>query len=199
MPFAKVEDGHVVAVSSNLTWLDDSGNRVTDEAVFAAGGWFSVEDEPPEVAYYQTTKRRDYEEWEVYPNKVVATYSILDSPLDVAKRRATSIIDSNRDAVVYGGIEYLGHTFQTRSEDRSNMMEKLLEIRVLGASENAVTWITADNAEVTLSAEDFSALVTSVGRMKERAVFSAFALKRLVEAAETLEDLASINLEVQLS
>ena len=114
------------------------------------------------------------------PNSLV---TILPADMEPIKESAKQVINSQRDVLIKGGIDYLGNNYQTDDESIMNMMGAI----ITGSS---VTWFTSDNQEVTLTATEIAGLGQAVAARKQTLVYLARSYK---DHVDTLTDKASIE------
>jgi hypothetical protein len=114
----------------------------------------------------------------------------------------TAKVNAKRDQMIDSGIQFEGHTFQTRAADRENILGAAQLAFMSGAQpgdlrwsnpDQDFTWITADNEVVKMDAQNMIKLAKAVAARKSLCIYHARALKDDIEAAS---DPSSINIEI---
>lgn len=106
-----------------------------------------------------------------------------------------SQIKTRRDAVEFGGYTWDGSTFDSDRESQARIMGAV-QMAVLAAAAGqpfSIAWTLADNAVRTLSGADMVAVGLALGQHVATAHAVGRALREQIEAAQSAEDLATIN------
>lgn len=106
-----------------------------------------------------------------------------------------SQIKAQRDAVEFGGYTWDGSTFDSDRESQARIMGAV-QMAVLAAAAGqpfAIAWTLADNTVRTLSGADMVAVGLALGQHVATAHAVGRAMREQIEAAQSAEDLATIN------
>ena len=118
--------------------------------------------------------------------------------LKAAKRAE---INAARDLAEQGGFEYLGKTFDSdpvscqRISCAAQAMAyapAVVTTEAESVSEQTITWTCQDNTTIDLSASQLQGLVAALAQHSNTCHQKATALKKLVDAAETEEEVSAI-------
>ncbi|ENN99817.1 MULTISPECIES: DUF4376 domain-containing protein [Pseudoalteromonas] len=99
------------------------------------------------------------------------------------KQSAKDSINATRDALNDADIEYNGYTFQAGAQSREDIMGAV----VTGGD---TIWLTRDNQEIEMSAEDMRGLGIAIATRKKFLVYKA---RHFKDALDELSDEASIK------
>lgn len=116
--------------------------------------------------------------------------------VEIARARAWAEVKLRRDACARGGCETpLG---RADSDERSRVLiagaVQMAQIAIAGGEPYSVDWVMADNQPVTHDAPAMIALGMAVGRHIADCWQRAQTLRAAIEAAETVEALAEIDI-----
>ncbi len=113
-----------------------------------------------------------------------------------AKQTKLEEIRLKRDSLLEGGIEYQGHTFQTREKDKLNIngavTNLMLDIQSGQNSISEIIWIDSEDEKVSFTPQDFLIFASSVAFHTQEITFKANALKARVESALSVEEVEEI-------
>lgn len=176
--FTQVQDGVEEVVVRQEPVLDEEGNPTyyddTGEQIFQ-----DITEEQPKMVDVEIDVWEKL--WELY-NDSESPVSIESVDLDLIKTNAKQQINSQRDALISGGVLHNGSTFQT---DATSIMD------IMGAIMSGIdtTWLTADNQQVPMTNTDMIALGQAVAHHKESLVFKAREHKDNIESLLTKVDI----------
>lgn len=112
-----------------------------------------------------------------------------------AKQAKLEEIRLKRDSSLEGGIEYQGHTFQTREKDKLNIngavTNLMLDIQNT-KSISEIIWIDSNDEKVSFTPNEFLVFASSVAFHTQEITFKANALKARVESALSVEEVEEI-------
>lgn len=115
--------------------------------------------------------------------------------LELAKQEKLAEIRAKRDSLLEGGIEYQGHTFQTREKDKLNIngavTNLILDIQST-KSISEIIWIDIHDERVSFTPNDFLIFASSVAYQTQEITFKANTLKASIEAAKSVEEVQKI-------
>ncbi|AHX01176.1 hypothetical protein M316_0111 [Nitrincola phage 1M3-16] len=110
----------------------------------------------------------------------------LDKYKEIKISTVNSLRDSKLLTFTYNDVE-----FQTRPEDRENILGQALEIS-LGSDED-VSWIAADNSVITFAPEEFVTFAKEVAEHKRECIFKGRMMKDAILAAISKEEVDNIS------
>lgn len=153
-----------------------------------------VDLETGEVVDYQPPAPADTElqawTWDAGTKRWVASPTL--AALKAAK---WALVRAQRDAVEFGGYAWDGSTFDSDSQSQSRIMGAV-QMAVLAASAGqpfSIAWTLADNTARTLSGAEMIGVGLQLGVHVGTAHTIARALRELIEAATTAEELEAIE------
>ena len=112
-----------------------------------------------------------------------------DDLLQEYKELKISTINSIRDSKL-NTFTYEGNTFQTRPEDRENILGESMEV-LMGKTDN-IQWIDINNNYITFTPEDFSLFAKAVASHKRECIFKGRNMKDMIMEATTKDQIDSI-------
>lgn len=119
--------------------------------------------------------------WELHNNNS-SPVNVLPVDIGLLRNSAKQTINAQRDALISGGVEHNGHTFQTDATSVTDMMGAIL-------SGDDTQWLTADNQTVVMSAADMQALGNAVATHKKSFVYKARVHKDNIGSLTTKADI----------
>lgn len=117
-----------------------------------------------------------------------------EEPLEVIKQCKITELKYQRDTAEVTPIAYNGHSFDydDKARDRINAAIIALELQGEGAK---ISWTTADNEDVCVTAADLRAIVAAVAVRSNLLHIAYRKAKAQVEAAGTAEEVRAICME----
>ncbi|WP_257906084.1 DUF4376 domain-containing protein [Campylobacter lari] len=119
-----------------------------------------------------------------------------DEKLNVLKEKKKHEIQTKRDEALESGLVYNEHTFQTRKEDKQNIIgaatNLMFDIQSGTNSISEIIWIDINDEKVTFTPQDFLIFASSVAYHTQEIIFKANALKERIEQAKSEQDLETI-------
>lgn len=128
--------------------------------------------------------------------------------LDEARALKAAAVMALRQSKIDGGFTFGGTAFQTRPDDRENVAGAAQlafmaiaagaqpdDLRWHGGDSDFV-WIAEDNSLVSMDAPTVIDFAKALAAHKSACIFNARALKDAIAAAETVEDVAAIDITV---
>ncbi|TMO16728.1 hypothetical protein CWB59_12470 [Pseudoalteromonas sp. S326] len=173
----QVPDGtELVKVGEKLA-LDNEGNQKLDgygQSLFEP----VYEDQPK----YKT---ETVDIWDKLQTMIAQGNVVVDTShlLGEAKTTAKGIINSTHDKLNNADIDYNGYTFQAGEQSKSDIMGAV----VTGTD---TIWLTRDNQEVEMSAEDMRGLGIVIANRKKSLVYKA---RHFKDALDELNDETEIE------
>tara|TARA_R110000822_G_scaffold58228_6_gene145777 strand:- start:19815 stop:20585 length:771 start_codon:yes stop_codon:yes gene_type:complete len=169
--------------------LDEEGNQVPGEdgePLFED----AIEDRP-------VFEEQDvFEEQQKYKDETIDIWTKLKEQIEQGaitigadhllleqKQGAKDSINATRDALNDSDIEYNGHTFQADAQSKGDIMGAVV-------TETDTLWLTRENEEVEMSAEDMKGLGIAIANRKKFLVYKA---RHFKDALDALSDEASIK------
>ena len=116
-----------------------------------------------------------------------------EEPLEVIKQRKISELKYQRDMAEVEPIIYQGYSFDYDERARERINAAIIALEVAGASA-ALTWTTADNQDVKVTASDLRGVIAQVALRSDKLHTAYRKAKEKVEAAITKEEVEAISL-----
>ena len=116
-----------------------------------------------------------------------------EEPIEYFKNRRIEILKMQRDKAEVEPIEYQGYSFDYDDKARERINAAIIALEVAGASA-ALTWTTADNQDVKLTASDLRGVIAQVALRSDKLHTAYRKAKEKVEAASTKEEAEAISL-----
>lgn len=116
-----------------------------------------------------------------------------EEPLEVIKQRKISELKYQRDMAEVEPITYQGYSFDYDERARERINAAIIALEVAGASA-ALTWTTADNQDVKVTASDLRGVIAQVALRSDKLHTAYRKAKEKVEAASTKEEAEAISL-----
>ena len=116
-----------------------------------------------------------------------------EEPIEYFKNRRIEILKMQRDKAEVEPIEYQGYSFDYDDKARERINAAIIALEVAGASA-ALTWTTADNQDVKVTASDLRAIIAQVALRSDKLHTAYRKAKEKVEAAITKEEAEAISL-----
>lgn len=116
-----------------------------------------------------------------------------EEPLEVIKQRKISELKYQRDMAEVEPIIYQGYSFDYDERARERINAAIIALEVAGASA-ALTWTTADNQDVKVTASDLRGVIAQVALRSDKLHTAYRKAKEKVEAASTKEEAEAISL-----
>ena len=116
-----------------------------------------------------------------------------EEPLEVLRQRKIAELKYQRDIAEVQPIEYNGnlYDYDEKARDRINAAIIALELQGEGAK---ISWTTADNEDVCVTAADLRAIVAAVA-VRSNALHTAYrAAKAQVEAAGSADEVRAVTM-----
>ena len=149
------------------------------------------------------TDMSNYTECAIWCNQNKATiedrgdyYEVVALPpptLEEIKQHKIAELKAQRDAAEVEPIEYQGYSFDYDSKARDRISAAIVALEVAGASAT-LTWTTADNRDVKVTASDLRAIIAQVALRSDKLHTAYRKAKEKVETATTKEEVEAINL-----
>lgn len=117
-----------------------------------------------------------------------------EEPLEVLRQRKIAELKYQRDAAEVAPIAYNGHSFDydDKARDRINAAIIALELQGEGAK---ISWTTADNQDVSVTAADLRAIVAAVAVRSNLLHVAYRKAKARVEAAGSADEVNAVCME----
>nr|DAV58500.1 MAG TPA: protein of unknown function (DUF4376) [Caudoviricetes sp.]DAV71298.1 MAG TPA: protein of unknown function (DUF4376) [Caudoviricetes sp.] len=117
-----------------------------------------------------------------------------EEPLEVIKQRKITELKAERDEAEVTPIEYNGHLYDYDSKARDRISAAIIALDVQGEGAK-ISWTTADNEDVCVTAADLRAIVAAVAVRSNLLHIAYRKAKAQVEAAGTAEEVRAICME----
>lgn len=185
----KVKTGQESVLVGTEPLLDSDGNVLLDEKgkpqqqeVYEEVDIFGDEDVYEEQPKYKTETVDIWAKFQAMVSQGVITVE-TSHLLAEAIQSAQDTINSLRDGLNNEDIEYNGHVFQAGAQSREDIMGAV----VTGSD---TIWLTRENEEVEMSAEDMRGLGLAIANRKKFLVYKA---RHFKDALAALDNEAAIN------
>lgn len=118
-----------------------------------------------------------------------------EEPLEVIKQRKIAELKYQRDKAEVEPIAYNGHLYDYDSKARDRINAAIIALDVQGEGAK-ISWTTADNEDVCVTAADLRAIVAAVAVRSNLLHIAYRKAKAQVEAAGTAEEADVVTLEL---
>lgn len=118
-----------------------------------------------------------------------------EEPIEYFKNRRIEILKMQRDKAEVEPIEYQGYSFDYDDKARERINAAIIALEVAGASA-ALTWTTADNQDVKVTASDLRGIIAQVALRSDKLHTAYRKAKEKVEAASTKAEVKNVVLKV---
>lgn len=118
-----------------------------------------------------------------------------EEPIEYFKNRRIEILKMQRDKAEVEPIEYQGYSFDYDDKARERINAAIIALEVTGTSAT-LTWTTADNQDVKVTASDLRAIIAQVALRSDKLHTAYRKAKEKVEAAITKAEVKNIVLKV---
>ena len=119
-----------------------------------------------------------------------------DEPIEYLKEQKLYELKATRDEAEVEPITYQGYSFDYDSKARERINAAIIALESAGSSAT-LTWTTADNQDVKVTAADLRGVIAQVALRSDKLHTAYRKAKEKVEAATTKEALDVIELEVE--
>lgn len=117
-----------------------------------------------------------------------------EEPIENVKQRKILMLKRQRDTAEVEPIEYNGHIYDYDSKARDRISAAIIALDVQGEGAK-ISWTTADNEDVCVTAADLRAIVAAVAVRSNLLHIAYRKAKAQVEAAGTAEEVRAICME----
>lgn len=118
-----------------------------------------------------------------------------EEPIEYFKNRRIEILKMQRDKAEVEPIEYQGYSFDYDDKARERINAAIIALEVAGASA-ALTWTTADNQDVKVTASDLRGVIAQVALRSDKLHIAYRKAKEKVETAITKAEIKNVVLKV---
>lgn len=118
-----------------------------------------------------------------------------EEPLEVIKQRKITELKYQRDKAEVEPIIYQGYSFDYDDKARERINAAIIALEVTGTSAT-LTWTTADNQDVKVTASDLRAIIAQVALRSDKLHTAYRKAKEKVEAAITKAEVKNIVLKI---
>jgi hypothetical protein len=117
-----------------------------------------------------------------------------EEPLKVIKQRKITELKYQRDKAEVEPIIYQGYSFDYDDKARDRISAAIVALEVAGAS-TTLTWTTADNQDVKVTANDLRMVIASVANRSNALHIAYREAKAKVEQATTVAEVEAVTLD----
>lgn len=118
-----------------------------------------------------------------------------EEPIEYLKERKIETLKMQRDEAEVEPIIYQGYSFDYDDKARERINAAIIALEVTGTSAT-LTWTTADNRDVKVTASDLRAIIAQVALRSDKLHTAYRKAKEKVEAAITKAEVKNIVLKV---
>lgn len=118
-----------------------------------------------------------------------------EEPIEYLKERKIETLKMQRDEAEVEPIIYQGYSFDYDDKARERINAAIIALEVTGTSAT-LTWTTADNQDVKVTASDLRAIIAQVALRSDKLHTAYRKAKEKVEAAITKAEVKNIALKV---
>lgn len=118
-----------------------------------------------------------------------------EEPIEYFKNRKIETLKMQRDEAEVEPIIYQGYSFDYDEKARDRINAAIIALEVTGTSAT-LTWTTADNQDVKVTASDLRAIIAQVALRSDKLHTAYRKAKEKVEAAITKAEVKNIVLKV---
>ena len=118
-----------------------------------------------------------------------------EEPIEYLKERKIETLKMQRDEAEVEPIIYQGYSFDYDDKARERINAAIIALEVTGTSAT-LTWTTADNQDVKVTASDLRAIIAQVALRSDKLHTAYRKAKEKVEAAITKTEVKNIVLKV---
>lgn len=122
------------------------------------------------------------------------TVSHEEEPIEDVKQQKIMILKTIRDAAEVQPIEYKGNTYDFDSKARDRINAAIIALEELDGTDGKLTWTTADNKDVEVTAEDLRMIIATVAVRSNKLHTAYRAAKAQVEAAGTADEVRAVTM-----
>ena len=140
--------------------------------------------------FYKSIGMTDMEVEQGYDGQWYVKGYAPSQPLDELKQAKITEFKNIRDAEEVKPIEYNGNLFDYDEKARDRINSAIIALDMTGQS---IEWTTADNTNITVTANDLRGVIANVAVRSNELHIKYRELKEQVEACTTKEDLDKIQ------
>lgn len=118
-----------------------------------------------------------------------------EEPIEYLKERKIETLKMQRDEAEVEPIIYQGYSFDYDDKARERINAAIIALEVTGTSAT-LTWTTADNQDVKVTASDLRAIIAQVALRSDKLHTAYRKAKEKVEAAITKAEVKNIVLKI---
>lgn len=117
-----------------------------------------------------------------------------EEPLEVIKQRKIAELKYQRDKAEVEPIEYNGSLFDFDEKARDRINSAIIALDLMG-TDATIEWTTADNTNVTVTADDLRCVIAAVAQRSNALHVAYRAAKDKVEQATTVAEVEAVTLD----
>lgn len=191
-------------VSTPSRWNGVRGFHLLSQEELKSHGWYpcTVENE----SYDDETQVRTGPTFTFDENSetVTATYTVKDKPLNTVKKYFGGLINDERNAFINGGITFQDVRYQTRQDDRENLLGTVTLAQIALSQGKSPTdvywhdgaepffWIAEDNSQHIMDAITVITFGKAMAEHKHYWICKARHFKDQIENAESTQQVIDI-------
>lgn len=165
-------------------------------SIFKEGAWENIEDNRGKEYWLPEDKygapAREMKELGPLPEGAMLTAP--ERTLDEVKADKVQSLKAERDSKEVKPITYNGNSYDYDDKARERISAAIIALEVAGASAT-LTWTTADNKDVKVTADDLRCVIAAVGQRSNALHVAYRASKDKVEQAATVAEVEAVTLD----
>ena len=118
-----------------------------------------------------------------------------EEPIENVKQRKILMLKRQRDTAEVTPIEYNGHSFDYDDKARDSINAAIIALSLQGEGAS-IDWTTADNQDVTVTANDLRMVIAAVAQRSNALHVAYRDAKNKLEAAKTVAEVESVTLNL---
>lgn len=117
------------------------------------------------------------------------TLKTVDDKLTEYKQSKRQWMNTERDRLIASGVSYGGNTYQSRSEDITNIMGavQVAQIATLAEQEFSTEWLTNDNQVVPMGLHELAGLGVALAEHKKHYIYKCREHKEAMDDCDTMQ------------
>lgn len=192
--YATIENGEVAGVGPRPRWRDDAGNPVSDE-VLVQHGRLPVRYNPPEHdPRLQRISLNDKSEWAIESDRVVATYTVHDVPIETLRDDKLQQATDMRWDVMTGGLTLPnGVAVGTTIDDQNRITSAVANAELAGLTDADEVDFKASSGWVRVTIAEVKAIAGAIGQFVQACYSAERAHHEAIEKLKTPEQIAQYD------
>lgn len=197
MRYAKIVSDVIEKLITRPLWLQDSGEPVTDDILKGHGILPVVYINPEYDPTLQRLTVKNQSEWTIEPTRVVATYTVVDIPLEELREAKQQEITDMRWRIMTGGLTLPGGIVVGSSiEDQNRITSVVANAALAGLADEDEVDFKAESGWARISIAQVKAIAGAVGQMVQACYTAERTHHDAIEVLDTREAVAEYDVTV---